>query len=163
MQTHLLHSGKSTQFHGSSYGGAAELRGDVVAWLAFPCIRAHRMRLVEAAPAPALSWLRQGHYCTMGSSSAVCGGTTCGACLHNLGMAHTFQCMATSPWFPTPVHGRIPLPHALNATRQRKPKDVTWDCRNCGIAQDCRVTWGHIGQGVQTGSTARRGLQFPTL
>ena len=116
----------------------------------FPCIRAHRMGLVEAAPAPAMPWLRQAHYCTIGSSSAVCGGT-CGACTTSVWLTPSTLQFPT----PAPVHA-WPHPNApLNATRQRKPKDATWDFRNCGIAQDCSVTWGHIGQGVQTGSTAR--------
>ena len=70
------------------------------------------------------------------------------ACTTSVCMAHTFHTAVphTSAW---------PHPNApLNATRQ-SPTHVTWDCRNCGIAQDCSVTWGHIGQGVQTGSTAR--------
>ena len=66
-------------------------------------------------------------------------------CLRDLGMAHTFHTavphMATSQ---CPIECNMP-----------KPKDMTWDCRNCGIVQNCRVTWGHIGQGVQTRSKAR--------
>ena len=115
MQMHFLYSGVSTQFHGSSYGGAAELRGDVVAWLAclFPSIRAHRMGLVEVVPAPAMPWPRQAQYCTIGSSSAVCGGS-CGAC-------------GTSVWltpstlrFPTPVHGYIPMPYLMQLAKAQR-------------------------------------------
>ena len=50
----ILYYGMSIQFHGSSYGGAAEPRVDVVTgWHACRCIRAHGMGLVEAAPATA--------------------------------------------------------------------------------------------------------------
>ena len=42
MQAHILHTGKSIQFHVSSYGGAAELRGDVVAWLACLTLSLHQ-------------------------------------------------------------------------------------------------------------------------
>ena len=128
MQMHFLYSGVSTQFHGSSYGGAAELRGDVVAWLAclFPSIRAHRMGLVEVVPAPAMPWPRQAQYCTIGSSSAVCGGYAVpagpryGSHPPHCGSPH--QCMATSQ---CPIECNSP-----------KLKDVTWDCSRCGIAYD---------------------------
>ena len=142
---------------GSLYGGASELRG-VVAWLACLTLSMHQSpqdgacggctsssdAMAQASTLLHLRKLKRGTWQHM-------------RCLHDLGMAHTFRTAVplTSAW---------PHPNApLNATCQRKPKDVTWDCRNCGIAQDCRVTWGHIGQGVQTGSTARRGLQVPTL
>ena len=148
MQTQLLHTGKSIQFHSISYGGASELRDGVVAWLTCLTLTLYQ------SPQDGYG----GDY--ISSSNAVSQGSTLlhhgklkrgmwqlMRCLHDLGMAHTFHTAVphTSAW---------PHPNApLNATRQ-SPTHVTWDCRNCGIAQDCSVTWGHIGQSVQTGSTA---------
>ena len=120
MQTHLLHFGKSTQFHGSSYGCAAELRGDVVAWLACLTLSLHQSPQDVA-----------GGGCTSSSTVMAQARTLLHhgklkrgmwrhmRCLHDLGMAHTFHTAVphTSAW---------PHPNAtLNATRPKKAQ--RWD------------------------------------
>ena len=110
MQTYLLNSGKSTQFHGSSYGGAAELRGDVVAWLACLTLSLHQSPQDVA-----------GGGCTSSSTVMAQARTLLHHGKLKRGMWRHMRCLrecTTSVWltpstlrFPTPVHGHIPLPH----------------------------------------------------
>jgi hypothetical protein len=100
LQTHLLHSGNSTQFHGSSYDGAAQLRGDV-AWLACLTLSLYQSPQAGAgggctsssnAMAQARTWLYHGKL-KRGMWRHM-------RCLHDLGMAHTFHTAVphTSAW-----------------------------------------------------------------
>ena len=111
MQTHILNSGQFIQFHGSLYGGAAELRG-VVAWLACLTLSMHQSPQDGA-----------GGGCTSPSDAVAQSSTLLHhgklkrgmwrhmRCLHDLGMAHTFHTAVphTSAW---------PHPNALYTLRR---------------------------------------------
>ena len=131
MQTHLLHTGKSIQFHGSS-------RAPLVAWLACLTLslhqspqdewgwwRLHRLQQCHGSGKDmAVPWEAQARYV---AAHAVPARSRYGSHLPHLQL------------FPTPVHGDIPCPIEFDTP---KPNDMTWVSRNSGIAQDCR---SHVG------------------